>query len=52
PTPAPTPAPTDKPADDGTPKTGDDSSVTLWLAILLISGGAITVTVRSARKSK
>ena len=52
PTPAPTPAPTDKPADDGTPKTGDDGSVTLWLAILLISGGAITVTVRSARKSK
>ena len=52
PTPAHTPAPTDKPADDGTPKTGDDSSVTLWLAILLISGGAITVTVRSARKSK
>ena len=52
PTPTSTPAPTDKPADDGTPKTGDDSSVTLWLAILLISGGAITVTVRSARKSK
>ncbi len=51
PTPAPTPAPSDKPADDA-PKTGDDSSITLWLALLLISGSAMTVTVSSAKKSK
>lgn len=29
-----------------------DSAVTLWLALLLISGGAMAVTARSAKKSK
>ncbi|WP_192960800.1 sortase B protein-sorting domain-containing protein [Ruthenibacterium lactatiformans] len=39
PTPGPTPGPTppDKPGDPGTPKTGDDSNIALWISLLLAS---------------
>ena len=34
------------------PKTGDDSNIFLWLALLFVSGGAVTVTTIASKKRK
>ena len=41
---------TAKPTDS--PKTGDTSNLTLWIALLLANGGAVTVTTVYGRKNK
>ena len=38
--------------DTSSPQTGDDSNITLWLAVMLASGVALTVTVFYNRKKK
>lgn len=40
------------PAPDSSPNTGDNSNMILWLALLLVSGGAIIVAVVLGRKRK
>ena len=50
----------EKPAESGTRKntdgsilqTGDDSYVSLWLALLFISGGAVTAMAVGRKKSR
>lgn len=39
-------------SDTTSPKTGDSSSIVLWIAILLASGAVLTVTVLYIRKKK
>lgn len=34
------------------PKTGDNSNIVLWLALILVSGGAVTVTTITGKKRK
>lgn len=41
---------TAKPTDS--PKTGDTSNLTLWIALLLANGGAVTATTIYGRKNK
>ena len=41
---------TAKPTDS--PKTGDNSSLALWFALLLANGGAVTATTIYGRKNK
>lgn len=41
---------TDKPTT--TPQTGDESNPALWIALLLVSGGAVTATTVYGRKKK
>ena len=43
-----------KPSSNATtsPQTGDNSNLTLWIALLLASGGAVTVTTVYGRKKK
>ena len=50
PKPGNTPAP--KPSKATSPKTGDTSNPTLWIALLLVSFGALTGTVVIGRKKK
>lgn len=38
--------------DTSSPQTGDDSNITLWLAVMLASGVALTVTVFYNRRKK
>lgn len=37
---------------DKSPQTGDNVNLTLWIALLLVSGGAVTVTTVVSRKKK
>ncbi|MCB5893270.1 LPXTG cell wall anchor domain-containing protein [[Ruminococcus] torques] len=48
---APTDSPQDKP-DSGSPQTGDSSNVALWIAVMLISGTALTGIVLYNHKKK
>ena len=43
-----------KPSSNATtlPQTGDNSNLTLWIALLFASGGAVTVTTVYGRKKK
>ena len=41
-----------KPGADKSPQTGDNSNLLLWIALLFISGGAVTVTTVYGRKKK
>lgn len=43
-----------KPGSNATtlPQTGDNSNLTLWIALLFTSGGAVTVTTVYGRKKK
>ena len=43
-----------KPSSNATisPQTGDNSNLTLWIALLLASGGAVTATTVYGRKKK
>ena len=34
------------------PQTGDNSNLILWLALLFVSGGAVTVTTRASKKKR
>ena len=40
------------PDDSKSPQTGDNSNLALWIALLFISGGAVTVTTVYGRKKK
>ena len=40
------------PDDSKSPQTGDNSNLTLWIALLFISGGAVTATTVYGRKKK
>ena len=40
------------PADPTTPQTGDTSNMFLWIALLLVSGGALVGTTVYGRKKK
>ena len=40
------------PGADKSPQTGDNSNLLLWIALLFISGGAVTVTTVYGRKKK
>ena len=44
----------EKPAETNptSPKTGDTSDLALWIALLFISGGAVTVTTVVSKKKK
>ena len=46
------PSGTIKPGADKSPQTGDNSNLLLWIALLFISGGAVTVTTVYGRKKK
>ena len=46
------PGGTIKPGADKSPQTGDNSNLALWIALLFISGGAVTVTTVYGRKKK
>ena len=46
------PGGTVKPGADKSPQTGDNSNPLLWIALLFISGGAVTVTTVYGRKKK
>ena len=46
------PGGTVKPGADKSPQTGDNSNLLLWIALLFISGGAVTVTTVYGRKKK
>ena len=37
---------------DKSPQTGDNSNLLLWIALLFVSGGAVTVTTVCGRKKK
>ena len=41
-----------KPGNTTSPKTGDNSNFALWIALLFISGGAVTATTVYGRKKK
>ena len=41
-----------RPDDSKSPQTGDNSNLALWIALLFISGGAVTVTTVYGRKKK
>jgi len=41
-----------KAVDTTSPKTGDDSNLALWIALLFVSGGAVTATTVYSRKKK
>ena len=46
-------APSEKPVDNtDAPKTGDNSSITLWFALLLFSGAAIVKTAKAPKKKE
>lgn len=40
------------PDDSKSPQTGDNSNLAFWIALLFISGGAVTVTTVYGRKKK
>ena len=40
------------PGADKSPQTGDNSNLLLWIALLFISGGAVTATTVYGRKKK
>ena len=46
------PSGTITPGADKSPQTGDNSNLLLWIALLFISGGAVTVTTVYGRKKK
>ena len=46
------PSGTITPGDDKSPQTGDNSNLLLWIALLFISGGAVTATTVYGRKKK
>ena len=46
------PGGTVKPGADKSPQTGDNSNLLLWIALLFISGGAVTATTVYGRKKK
>ena len=46
------PGDTVKPGADKSPQTGDNSNLLLWIALLFVSGGAVTVTTVCGRKKK
>ena len=46
------PASTKPGTSDKSPQTGDTSNLALWIALLLASGGAVTVTTIYGRKKK
>lgn len=46
------PGGTVKPGADKSPQTGDNSNLLLWIALLFVSGGAVTVTTVYGRKKK
>lgn len=46
------PSGTIKPGADKSPQTGDNSNLLLWIALLFISGSAVTVTTVYGRKKK
>ena len=46
------PGGTVKPSADKSPQTGDNSNLLLWIALLFISGGAVTATTVYGRKKK
>lgn len=52
PTPAPTPGPGNIPEGDGSPKTGDNANLPLWIAIMSLSGIGILVTMLFGKKKK
>ncbi len=51
-TPTPEPEPTPEPAYPDSPKTGDDTNLHLWFALLFVSGGGIFGTGLYGRKRK
>ena len=46
------PGGTVKPGAEKSPQTGDNSNLLLWIALLFVSGGAVTVTTVCGRKKK
>ena len=46
------PGGTVKPGADKSPQTGDNSNLLLWITLLFVSGGAVTVTTVCGRKKK
>lgn len=50
PEPKPTPKPTPEPPKDDAPHTGDDSSLMFWLALVVVSGGALAGSVVYRKK--
>ena len=47
-----TPSGNDQTGDAASPETGDDSNITLWMALLLVAGAALTGTAVYSRKRK